>query len=79
MRWFSACNVVRRRHVTRAWSATGQAVPEVQKGWRPIFDGKSLDGWEHVGPGEMVLKDGVIRTEGGMGLCGTRRRSSATA
>ncbi len=36
--------------------------------WRPLFDGKSLDGWEHVGPGKMVLEDGVIRTEGGMGL-----------
>lgn len=36
--------------------------------FRPIFDGKSLDGWEHVGPGKMVVEDGVIRTEGGMGL-----------
>lgn len=39
-----------------------------QDGWRPLFDGKSLDGWEHVGPGKMVLEDGLIRTEGGMGL-----------
>jgi hypothetical protein len=39
-----------------------------QDGWRPLFDGKSLDGWEHVGPGKMVLEEGVIRTEGGMGL-----------
>jgi hypothetical protein len=36
--------------------------------WRPIFDGRSLDGWEHVGPGRFVLEDGVLRTEGGMGL-----------
>jgi hypothetical protein len=36
--------------------------------WRAIFDGKSLDGWQHVGPGKMVLKDGAIQTEGGMGL-----------
>jgi len=36
--------------------------------WRPLFDGKSLDGWEHVGPGRMVLEDGMLRTEGGMGL-----------
>ena len=36
--------------------------------WRPLFDGKSLDGWEHVGPGRMVLEDGLLRTEGGMGL-----------
>lgn len=36
--------------------------------WRPLFDGRSLDGWEHVGPGKMVVEDGVIRTVGGMGL-----------
>jgi hypothetical protein len=36
--------------------------------WRPLFDGKGLDGWEHVGPGKMVVEDGLIRTEGGMGL-----------
>src|SRR4051794_8098409 len=36
--------------------------------WRPLFDGKSLDGWAHVGPGKMVLEDGLLRTEGGMGL-----------
>jgi len=37
-------------------------------GWRTIFDGKSIDGWEHVGHGKMVLEDGMLRTEGGMGL-----------
>ena len=37
-------------------------------GWRPLFDGKNLDGWEHIGPGKMVVEDGLIRTEGGMGL-----------
>ena len=42
----------------------GKELPQ----WRPLFDGKSLDGWEHVGPGKMVVESGVIRTEGGMGL-----------
>ncbi len=37
-------------------------------GLRPIFDGKSLEGWEHIGPGKMVLKDGLLESEGGMGL-----------
>src|SRR4051812_16567307 len=37
-------------------------------GRRPLFDGRSLDGWQHVGPGKMVLEDGLLRTEGGMGL-----------
>jgi 3-keto-disaccharide hydrolase len=36
--------------------------------WTPLFNGKDLDGWEHLGPGKMVVEDGVIRTEGGMGL-----------
>jgi hypothetical protein len=41
---------------------------EADSAWRVLFDGMSLDGWEHVGPGRMVLEDGMIRTEGGMGL-----------
>jgi Domain of Unknown Function (DUF1080) len=36
--------------------------------WRTLFDGKGLDGWEHIGPGRMVVEGGVLRTEGGMGL-----------
>jgi hypothetical protein len=36
--------------------------------WHFLFDGKSLEGWEHLGPGKMVLENGTIRTEGGMGL-----------
>ncbi|MFO0888736.1 MAG: DUF1080 domain-containing protein [Isosphaeraceae bacterium] len=37
-------------------------------GWRSLFDGKTLEGWQHVGPGRFVVEDGVLRTEGGMGL-----------
>ena len=36
--------------------------------WRPLFDGRSLDGWKHIGPGRFILEDGVLKTEGGMGL-----------
>src|SRR3954452_4111529 len=36
--------------------------------WRPLYNGKDLDGWEHVGPGKMVVEGGLIRTEGAMGL-----------
>jgi 3-keto-disaccharide hydrolase len=39
-----------------------------ERDWRPLFDGKSLDGWKHVGPGRFVIENGVLRTEGGMGL-----------
>ena len=37
-------------------------------GWKQLFDGKDLTGWKHVGPGEMTVEDGLIRTHGGMGL-----------
>jgi hypothetical protein len=49
-------------------TAPDKATTSAPGAWRAIFDGKSLDGWEHVGPGKMVVKDGMIQTEGGMGL-----------
>ena len=48
--------------------AEAKALSPAPGDWKPLFDGKTLDGWEHVGPGKMVVEDGVIRTEGGMGL-----------
>ena len=36
--------------------------------WQPLFNGKNLDGWQHVGPGQFVVENGVLKTEGGMGL-----------
>lgn len=35
---------------------------------RPLFNGKDLTGWEMVGPGRFVIEDGMLKTEGGMGL-----------
>jgi hypothetical protein len=37
-------------------------------GWRSLFDGRSLDGWDHVGPGKFVVEDGLLRSQDGMGL-----------
>lgn len=36
--------------------------------WKPLFNGKNMKGWEHVGDGSFVLEDGLLKTEGGMGL-----------
>ena len=36
--------------------------------WRPLFDGKSKDGWKMSGPGELKLENGALVTHGGMGL-----------
>jgi len=33
-----------------------------------LFNGKDLDGWEHVGKGRVYVEDGLLKTEGGMGL-----------
>jgi hypothetical protein len=36
--------------------------------WKPLFDGKDLAGWKMTGPGRFVVTDGLMKTEGGMGL-----------
>jgi len=36
--------------------------------WKPLFNGKDMNGWEHVGPGRFVLDHGLLKSEGGMGL-----------
>ena len=36
--------------------------------WHQLFNGTDLTGWKHVGPGSMVVEDGLIHGVGGMGL-----------
>ena len=35
---------------------------------KALFNGKDLTGWTHVGPGAVVVEDGLLKTVGGMGL-----------
>lgn len=35
---------------------------------RRLFNGKDLTGWAHVGKGRVHVEDGLLKTEGGMGL-----------
>ncbi len=35
---------------------------------RQLFNGKDTAGWKHVGPGRFILENGMLKTEGGMGL-----------
>lgn len=42
--------------------------PQIDTGWRQLFNGKDLEGWKHVGKGSMSVEDGMIRGHGGMGL-----------
>lgn len=39
-----------------------------KKEWKQLFNGRDLDGWEMVGKGRFVVEDGLLRTEGNMGL-----------
>ena len=39
-----------------------------QQSSRVLFNGKNLSGWKQVGPGSFVVKDGMMKTEGGMGM-----------
>lgn len=36
--------------------------------FQPIYNGRDLTGWQMVGPGRFVIEDGLMKTEGGMGL-----------
>jgi hypothetical protein len=61
---------------TVAWAAvvaacamsTASAADSSASQWKPLFNGRNLDGWQHVGPGEIVVENGMLKTVGGMGL-----------
>lgn len=36
--------------------------------FRPLFNGRDLTGWQHLGPGAFRVENGMLKTEGGMGL-----------
>ncbi|MBT8236682.1 MAG: DUF1080 domain-containing protein [Bacteroidia bacterium] len=36
--------------------------------WTSLYNGENLDGWEHVGPGNFIIEDGILKSQGGMGL-----------
>jgi Domain of Unknown Function (DUF1080) len=39
-----------------------------QPSWRTLFNGKDLEGWQQAGPGSFTVENGMMKTEGGMGL-----------
>lgn len=45
-------------------AAVGQQAPSTE----PLFNGRDLTGWAHVGKGRVFVDDGLLKTEGGMGL-----------
>jgi hypothetical protein len=37
-------------------------------GYKELFNGHNLKGWQHVGAGSFTVEDGLLKTQGGMGL-----------
>lgn len=66
--------------VLSGWQAHAQRVssgklPVIDRaGWTQLWNGKDLNGWKHVGPGRFVIEDGMLKSEGGMGLLWYTRR-----
>ncbi|MFJ7420748.1 ThuA domain-containing protein [Streptomyces uncialis] len=50
--------------------ASGQVKADCkpEQGARALFNGHTTDGWKQAGPGRFTVKDGVLNSEGGMGL-----------
>ena len=36
--------------------------------WRSLFNGTDLKGWAHIGDGQFIVEDGLLKTNGGLGL-----------
>ena len=36
--------------------------------WKQLFNGKDMNGWEHVGPGGFTIENDLLKPHGGMGL-----------
>ena len=52
-----------------AWCALGVARGHAKDGgWRELWNGKDFTGWQQVGPGRFVIENGLLKSEGGMGL-----------
>jgi hypothetical protein len=63
--------VSRARVMMKAWIVAGVLALAMRlegAGGRPLFNGRDLSGWEHVGKGRVYVEGGLLKTEGGMGL-----------
>jgi len=57
-----------KRYLALLCLAAGPLLAAHSGDWKQLFDGKDLNGWKHVGPGNMTVENGLIQTHGGMGL-----------
>ena len=47
--------------------------------WKPLFNGKDLNGWQMTGPGSFSVENGMLQTSGGMGLLYYKEKPFANA
>lgn len=45
-----------------------QACNQKKEDWTPLFNGKDLMNWKHVGNGQFLVENGQLKTKSGMGL-----------
>lgn len=50
------------------WSAAKPHWAPGADGWRELWDGRSWSGWTQVGPGSFKIENGLLVTNGGMGM-----------
>ncbi|HMO63667.1 MAG TPA: DUF1080 domain-containing protein [Verrucomicrobiota bacterium] len=48
-------------------AAARTGAPRLTAEWRPLFNGRDLDGWEQSGDGEFRVENGELVTHGGFG------------
>lgn len=36
--------------------------------WTPLFNNTDTEGWQHVGDGNFIVEEGILKSQGGMGL-----------
>jgi hypothetical protein len=61
--------MIHRRHLVAGLGAVSLGAPALaaQAPYRPLFDGKSLDGWDRVGVANWTIADGVLSADKGAG------------
>ena len=62
-------HVIHRRHMVAGLGAFAAGAPALAAStpFRPLFDGKTLDGWDQVGVANWTIKDGVLSADKGKG------------
>lgn len=63
----TGCEAQKQKQVRAKKERAGAVITKKTEA-RQLFNNRDMDGWQHLGPGRFVVEDGMLRTEGGMGL-----------